>query len=76
MGGMNLIQCDDYAEKTHAVCPVCSGQRIIRQDCDNGYYVEVDTEQQEMSVWLQDECLAVFSIDYCPYCGAKNGRKG
>ena len=58
-------------EVRHGECPICSGKKDIKQDCDNGYYVEVDREQREMSVWLGDECLAVFSIDYCPNCGAK-----
>ena len=69
MGGMNLKRCADYSPSTNARCPVCSGEQIIRQDCDNGYYVEVDRKQQEMSIWFQDECLAVFSIDHCPTCG-------
>lgn len=65
----------DVVEVRHGVCPVCSGKKDIKQDCNNGYYVEVDREQCEMSVWLDDECLAVFSIDYCPNCGAKMDGK-
>ena len=61
----------DVAEVRHGECPICGGTQVLRQDCDNGYYVEVDAEQQEMSVWLGDECLAVFSIEHCPNCGAK-----
>ena len=61
----------DVVEVVHGECHICGGKQVLRQDCDNGYYVEVDAEQQEMSVWLGDECLAVFSIDYCPNCGAK-----
>lgn len=55
----------------HGRCPICSGQKILTQDCDNGYFVEVDAEQGEMSVWQEDTCLTVISIDYCPNCGAK-----
>lgn len=55
----------------HGRCPICSGQKILTQDCDNGYSVEVDAEQGEMSVWQGDTCLTVISIDYCPNCGAK-----
>lgn len=61
----------DVVEVVHGECPICSGRKDIKQDCDNGYYIEVDREQYEMSVWFGDECLAVFSIDFCPNCGAK-----
>ena len=61
----------DVVELKHGRCPVCNGEKAILQDCYNGVSVEVDAEQQEMSVWLGDECFAVFSIDYCPNCGAK-----
>ena len=61
----------DVEEVKHGRCPVCNGEKAILQDCDNEIYVEVDAEQQEMSVWIGDECIAVFSIDYCPNCGAK-----
>ena len=61
----------DVVEVKHGRCPVCNGKKAILQDCDNEIYVEVDAEQQEMSVWIGDECIAVFSIDYCPNCGCK-----
>lgn len=55
----------------HGRCPICSGRKILTQDCDNGYSVEVDAEFGEMSIWQGDTCLTVISIDYCPNCGAK-----
>lgn len=58
----------DVAPVVHGRCPICSGRN---QDCDNGYSVEVDAEQGEMSIWQGDTCLTVISIDYCPNCGAK-----
>lgn len=61
----------DVAPVTHGRCPICSGRKILTQDCDNGYSVEVDAEQGEMSIWQGDTCLTVISIDYCPNCGAK-----
>ena len=33
--------------------------------------IEVDAEQEEMSIWQGNACLAVISINYCPNCGAK-----
>ena len=72
------VKCDienfptvNVAPVVHGRCPICSGQKILTQDCDNSYYVEVDAEQGEMSVWQGDTCLTVISIDYCPNCGAK-----
>lgn len=61
----------DVAPVVHGRCPICSGRKILTQDCDNGYSVEVDAEQGEMSIWQGDTCLTVISIDYCPNCGAK-----
>ena len=61
----------DVAPVVHGRCPICSGRKILTQDCDNGYSVEVDAEQGDMSVWEGDTCLTVISIDYCPNCGAK-----
>ena len=56
----------------HGRCDVCAqGKAIMTQDCLNGYSLEVDAEQQELSIWCGDECLAVFQIDYCPNCGSK-----
>ena len=55
----------------HGRCPVCSGQEVLAQDCDNGYSVEIDAESQEMTLWNGDTCLAAISVDYCPVCGAK-----
>lgn len=60
-----------YVQVVHGRCPICSGRKILTQDCDNGYSVEVDAEQGEMSIWQGDTCLTVISIDYCPNCGAK-----
>ena len=50
---------------------VCSGKTVLTQDADNGYSLEIDSEQQEASLWYGDVCLAVFHIDFCPNCGAK-----
>jgi hypothetical protein len=61
----------DVVPVVHGRCPICSGRKILTQDCDNGYSVEVDAEQGEMSIWQGDTCLTVISIDYCPNCGAK-----
>lgn len=56
------------------MCPICSGEEVLAQDCDNGYSVEIDAEQSEMTIWQDDTCLAAISIEYCPVCGAKMGR--
>ena len=68
---IKVIPAEDVAPVRHGRCPVCSGNAVLTQDCDNGYSLEVDAEQQETSLWYGDECLAVFHIDYCPNCGAK-----
>lgn len=65
------IPAADVAPVVHGKCPICSGRKILTQDCDNGYSVEVDAEQGEMSVWQGDTCLTVISINHCPECGAK-----
>ena len=66
------IKCAPAVEPIkHGRCPICSGRKILTQDCDNGYAVEVDAEFEEMSIWQGDTCLTVISIDYCPNCGAK-----
>lgn len=62
---------DDIIIVRHGRCDVCAGKAIMTQDCINGYSLEVDAEQQELSIWCGDECLAVFQIDYCPNCGSK-----
>ena len=61
----------DVAPVVHGRCPICSGRKILTQDCYNDYFVEVDAEQGEMSVWLGDACLTVIPIDFCPNCGEK-----
>lgn len=61
----------DVAPVVHGRCPVCSGKEVLAQDCDNGYCVEIDAEQAEMTIWQGDTCLAVISIDFCPNCGAR-----
>lgn len=55
----------------HGRCDVCSGKAVLTQDCYNGYSIEIDAEQQELSIWQGDKCLAYFHIDYCPSCGAR-----
>ena len=65
------IPAADVAPVVHGRCPICSGRKILTQDCYNDYSVEVDAEQGEMSIWQGDACLTVISIDYCPNCGAK-----
>lgn len=68
---LEKLPAADVAPVVHGRCPICSGRKILTQDCDNGYSVEVDAEQGEMSIWQGDTCLTVISIDYCPNCGAK-----
>ena len=68
---INSIPAADVAPVVHGRCPICSGQKILTQDCYNDYSVEVDAESGEMSVWQGNACLTVISIDYCPNCGAK-----
>lgn len=62
---------DASAPVARGKCPVCSGRKDLFQDYYNGYSIEVDAEQEEMSIWQGDACLAVISINYCPNCGAK-----
>ena len=62
---------DTSASVVRGKCPVCSGRKDLFQDCYDGYSIEVDAEQEEMSIWQGDACLAVISINYCPNCGAK-----
>ncbi len=67
----------DVQEVRHKRCDVCSGKEMLTQDgytC-NGYYIEINDELQELTVWVGDECMAVFPIDYCPKCGDKLSRK-
>lgn len=66
----------DVVPVKHAQCPVCSGQEVLSQDCYNGYSIEIDAEQREMTTWQGDVCLATFSIDYCPNCGAAMSKDG
>lgn len=61
----------DVMPVVHGNCPICSGQEVLVQDCDNGYSVEIDAEQSEMTIWQGDTCLVAISIDYCPVCGAR-----
>lgn len=68
---INSVPTADVATVRNCRCPVCSGNAVLTQDCDNGYSLEIDAEQQETSLWYGDERLAVFHIDYCPNCGAK-----
>lgn len=65
------IPAADVAPVRHGRCPVCSGQEVLAQDCDNGYSVEIDAESQEMTLWNGDTCLAAISVDYCPVCGSR-----
>lgn len=67
---IDAIPAADVVERKRGECPVCRGEKAILQDCNNGVSIEVDSEQLEMSVWQGDECIAVFSIDFCPNCGA------
>lgn len=70
---------EDYvAPATYGLCPVCSGLEVLTPDYDNGYSVEIDAEQTEMTVWRGDTCLTAISIDYCPRCGRQfhTGRDG
>ena len=66
-----MLPAADVAPVRHGSCEVCRGESVITQDCDNGYSIEVDAEQSELAVWYGDQCLAVFSIYFCPSCGAK-----
>ena len=68
---MSNIPIADVVPAVCGRCPVCLGQEVLTQDCDNGYSVEVDAYAREMTVWQGDTCLAAISIDYCPNCGAK-----
>lgn len=68
---INAAPAADVVPVVHGRCPICSGRKILTQDCDNGYSVEVDAEFGEMSIWQGDTCLTVISIDYCPNCGAR-----
>lgn len=53
------------------MCPICTGKEVLTQDCDNGYSVEIDVEQSELTVWQGDTYLTSIPIEYCPVCGAK-----
>ena len=66
-----MLPAENVAPVWHGRCPVCSGNAVLTQDCDNGYSLEIDAEQAEASLWYGDACLAVFHIDFCPNCGAK-----
>lgn len=68
---IKALPAADVVPVVHGRYPICSGRKILTQDCDNGYSVEVDAEFGEMSIWQGDTCLTVISIDYCPNCGAK-----
>lgn len=68
---LKKIPTADVAPVVHGKCPICSGRKILTQDCDNGYSIEVDAEQGEMSVWQGDTCLTVISINHCPNCGER-----
>lgn len=68
---LRKLPAADVAPVRHGRCPVCSGQEVLAQDCDNGYSVEIDAESQEMTLWNGDTCLAAISVDYCPVCGAR-----
>lgn len=68
---LRAIPAVDVAPVRHGRCPVCSGQEVLAQDCDNGYSVEIDAESQEMTLWNGDTCLAAISVDYCPVCGSR-----
>lgn len=49
----NRISCkffknkEDYEKVRHGECLICNGEKDIKQDCDNGYYVEIDRERKE-----------------------------
>lgn len=66
---LEIIPAADVATVQHGRCDVCSGKNVLTQDADNGYILEIDSEQQEASLWYGDNCLAVFHIDFCPVCG-------
>ena len=65
------INAADVAPVRHSRCDVCSGKAVLTQDTDNGYSLEINSEQKEASLWYGDNCLAVFRIDFCPACGAR-----
>lgn len=65
----------DVAPVRRGRCDVCSGKAVLTQDCYNGYSIEIDAEQQELSIWQGDKCLAYFHIDYCPSCGARMDKE-
>lgn len=73
---LNQFPAADVEPVRHGRCPICNGEKPMLQDCNNGVYIEVDAYQMEMTVWMDDECIAVFSIDYCPNCGAKLDKEG
>lgn len=44
---------------------------IIMHPYSKDYSIEIDSKSSEISFWEQNHCLAVFSVNYCPNCGAK-----
>ena len=68
---IKALPAANVAPVMHRRCDVCSGKAVLTQDTDNGYSLEIDSEQKEASLWYGDECLAAFHIDYCPNCGAR-----
>lgn len=67
---IKAIPAADVAPVRHRRCDVCNGKAVLTQDTDNGYSMEIDSEQKEASLWYGDNCLAVFRVDFCPACGA------